>query len=126
MVKGANSAPFFLLAEAALNRKENSGSFDGTACIFACATISRYKVFPGILGHSLSSFFDSRLHPVPAARKIASIRKPFAQPREANEVKMNKNSKKQLRIAECWRESLSWQGTSFVHRFWLRVKNRFS
>lgn len=57
MVKGANSAPFFLLAEAALNRKENSGSFDGTACIFACATINRYKVFSGILGHSLSSFW---------------------------------------------------------------------
>jgi hypothetical protein len=42
---------------------------------------------------------DSRLHTVPAARKIAAIRKPFAKPGEANEVKMNKNSKNQPQIS---------------------------
>lgn len=78
-MKGANSAPFFLLAVAELGGEGqgegegNGGSFDGTAYIFASSTISRYKVFPAS-GHSLSSF--CKIHPVPAARKIAANRKP--------------------------------------------------
>ncbi|MBT2691138.1 hypothetical protein J7I93_23675 [Bacillus sp. ISL-47] len=51
------------------------------------------------LGHSLSSFLDRNRHPVPAARKMEAKRKPVAQPREANEVKMNKNSKNQPQIS---------------------------
>lgn len=51
-----------------------------------------------LLYHSLLSFLETIMHPIPPVKKIAAKRNPIAQPIEAIEVNMNKNNKNHPQI----------------------------